>query len=132
MATYDPMNSVNSGKKVKMVFVVRDDLDMSLGKVASQVVHANTSLIMNRLDAPIWWERYDTWDQTGRKTVTLAANDEDTLVRIVNKCQQMKVPHVTIRDAGLTQVEEGTFTVVGIGPLDEQTAKKITGSLKLL
>ena len=37
-----------------------------------------------------------------------------------------------IRDAGMTQVEPGSVTALGIGPADDKKIDKITGKLKLL
>jgi PTH2 family peptidyl-tRNA hydrolase len=42
------------------------------------------------------------------------------------------LPTAIVRDAGLTQLESGTATCVGIGPAPTQIINKITNELKLL
>lgn len=118
--------------KAKIVLVIRNDLNMSEGKIVSQTSHAVADLIMNNEhSSPLYWELFDLWSQTGMKIVTLCCDSQDQITRIENTCKELKVPHTVVRDAGRTQVPEGSVTCMGIGPLAEQTAKKLTGNLAL-
>ncbi|MEM1676978.1 MAG: peptidyl-tRNA hydrolase [Nitrososphaerota archaeon] len=48
------------------------------------------------------------------------------------EAKNMNLPVAIIEDAGLTELEPGTSTAVGIGPAPAKEIDKITGSIPLL
>ena len=111
----------------KQVIVVRTDIKMSKGKIASQTAHAAVDA-SHKADK----KTLDAWKKEGQKKVILKVNSETDLIVLVEKCQKMKIKYSLISDAGRTEVEPGTITALGIGPDTEEKINKVTGSLPLL
>lgn len=112
--------------KYKLVILVRKDLNISCGKLAVQVAHAAVECAL-RADKEILKE----WLNEGGKKVVLRVNDINDLLTYYNKALENGLNAVIIRDAGLTELEPGTITCVGIGPDLEEKIDKITGNLLL-
>ncbi|MFH0830011.1 MAG: peptidyl-tRNA hydrolase Pth2 [Candidatus Aenigmatarchaeota archaeon] len=112
---------------MKQAIVLRTDLKMGKGKIASQASHASLSAFM-KADP----EKKAEWKEEGSKKVVLKVKDEDELMKIYGDAVRAKLPAVLIIDKGLTQVPESTATAVGIGPDEDAKIDKITGKLKLL
>jgi PTH2 family peptidyl-tRNA hydrolase len=110
----------------KQVILIRKDLDMSTGKIAAQSCHASLGSY-KKADKLI----IKKWDLNGQKKVVLEVNSEDEILKIFDKVKKEKIPCFLVKDAGLTELEPGTITALGIGPDDEKKIDKITGSLKL-
>ena len=111
----------------KQVIVVRKDLKMDKGKLAAQVAHASLEAYKKADINDI-----SEWEEEGMKKVVVAAKDINELMKIKDKAKAAKLPYAVIRDAGKTQLEPGTVTVIGIGPAEDGRIDKITGNLKLL
>jgi PTH2 family peptidyl-tRNA hydrolase len=113
-------------KKLKQVILIRTDLEMSKGKISTQVAHASVGA-MRMTDERIVkeWEKY-------AKKVVLKIRSEKELMEIYKKVKKSKMPCFLVKDAGLTQLKPGTVTALGIGPVEEEKIDKITGKLKLL
>jgi PTH2 family peptidyl-tRNA hydrolase len=114
----------------KQVIIIRKDLKLGTGKTASQVAHAaigsmKKALQTNSRDVKIW-------EKCGSKKVVLKVNSLEELKKIENAVRKEKIPYFLVVDAGLTQIEPGTVTALGIGPVKEEKINKITGSIKLL
>ena len=112
---------------IKQVIVIRNDLDLSVGKIAVQTAHASRAAARNAKK-----EIVKIWEVSGEKKVVLKAKDLDELKTLEEKCKKLKLPYALIRDAGLTEVKKGTITALGIGPDDEKKINKVTGSLPLM
>eukprot|EP00742_Colponemidia_sp_Colp-10_P001165 GILJ01001256.1.p1 GENE.GILJ01001256.1~~GILJ01001256.1.p1 ORF type:complete len:196 (+),score=21.03 GILJ01001256.1:2-589(+) len=131
--TSDPSVSLASfadSPRLKMVFLVRQDLGMGTGKVAAQVGHATLgtyklAMTMNPLAV-------HQWEADGGPKIVLRVKDQTELLDLVEKARGLSIPVCTIRDAGHTQVEPGSLTVCGIGPAPEDQLNAVTGHLKLL
>jgi peptidyl-tRNA hydrolase, PTH2 family len=48
------------------------------------------------------------------------------------KANELRIPSYLVADAGHTQIEAGSLTVLGMGPVTADQVNAITGSLKLL
>jgi len=111
----------------KQVIVIRSDLELSKGKLASHAAHASISAYKKAKP-----EAKKRWENEGQKKVVLMAKNLDELKKIKAKCDELKIPNTLIKDAGLTEIEPGTTTALGIGPDDEKKIDKVTGSLPLV
>jgi len=111
----------------KQVIVVRKDLRMDKGKIASQVAHASLEAY-KKTDENI----RKLWEEGGSKKIVLRVESPEKLIELKEKVRRMKIPYALIRDAGKTQVEPGTITSLGIGPVEEEVIDMVTKGLKLL
>ena len=112
---------------MKQAIVVRTDLKMNKGKIASQCAHA--SVLALRKSGKT---KSDAWLKQGMKKVVLKVKTENDLLKIYKKAKKEKIVCALITDAGLTQVSPGTLTAVGLGPDTDKKIDKITGKLKLM
>jgi PTH2 family peptidyl-tRNA hydrolase len=115
---------------LKQAVVVRNDLKMGKGKIAAQVAHASLSAAEEAMKRRETW--YDDWKSGGQRKVVLKVQSEEELSEMFRKAKAAKLPAALIEDRGLTQVEPGTVTCVGIGPGPDDAVDSITGKLKLL
>lgn len=114
---------------MKVVVVVRLDLDLSRGKMAVQVAHAAVMCAMeSRVRAKPWLDR---WLDEGQRKVVVKAPNLKTLGLLKEKALAEGMVAVLVQDAGLTEVEPGTVTVLGIGPAPDEAIDPITGHLPL-
>ena len=112
---------------MKQVLVVRTDLKMGKGKLATQCAHASIAAFLRATE--ITRER---WVASGMAKIVVKVSSEAELKRILASAKRAKLPSELIVDRGLTQIEPGTATAVGIGPAEDAAIDKITGKLKLL
>jgi len=115
---------------MKQVVVVRSDLKMGKGKLAAQVAHASFSAAEEARKKKDDW--FGTWQGEGQMKVVLKVQSEDGLRELFRKAKAAKLPTSLIEDRGLTQLEPGTVTCLGIGPGPDDAVDAITGKLKLL
>ena len=111
----------------KQVIAVRKDLKLSRGKLAVQVAHAS-------LDA---YKRSDrksreSWENDGSKKVVVGVAGLKDMEGLHRKACSLRFPCALIRDAGRTELAPGTVTALGIGPVKESDADRLTGNLKML
>lgn len=113
----------------KMVLVVRNDLKMGKGKVAAQCSHAAVSAYkqIQKRNPQVLKE----WEYCGQPKVVVKAPDEETLIELLTHAKMLGLTVSLIQDAGRTQIEPGSRTVLGIGPGPADLIDKVTGHLKL-
>jgi len=115
---------------MKQAIVVRSDLKMGKGKVAAQVAHASLATAeAAQLRKRSW---YEGWKVEGQAKIVLKVDSEEELNELFQKAKSAGLPATLIQDRGLTQVEPGTVTCLGIGPGPDAQVDGITGKLKLL
>lgn len=103
---------------------------MSTGKKCAQACHASVSSSnLVRIRDSVSWKK---WINSGQKKVILKAKTLDQLEEIQREVEREGIYNKLINDAGLTQLDPGTVTALGIGPVKEDLIDKITGDLKLL
>lgn len=115
---------------VKQVIVVRNDIKMGKGKLAAQVAHAAiAALKMAEERRPEWAKG---WLEEGQPKIVVKVRDLDELEDVYARALADDLPAAIVVDRGLTQLEPGTVTCVGIGPAPKDHLDEITGGLKLL
>ncbi len=78
------------------------------------------------------------WDENGEAKIALRLEeqtDEAAVTRLLimqAQAQSLGVVAELIHDGGITEVEEGTATVLGLGPAPKSVVDIITGRLSLL
>jgi peptidyl-tRNA hydrolase, PTH2 family len=115
---------------MKQVIVARTDLDMGKGKLAAQVAHASLSAADEAARRHEDW--YHEWRQEGQAKIVVKAGSEDELRELFKRAKSLRLPAYLVQDKGLTQLEPGTITCLGIGPGPDETIDSVTGKLKLL
>jgi PTH2 family peptidyl-tRNA hydrolase len=112
------------------VIAVRRDLDMGKGKIAVQVSHASISAAEEtRLKRPEWWRE---WLSEGQCKVVVKVSSENELQELERGAEELGLVSAIVHDRGLTQVDPGTATCIGIGPAPAEVVDKLTGMLPLL
>lgn len=110
----------------KQAILLREDIDMSKGKMIAQACHA--SLKAYRKSGR---EDRDQWEKQGEKKIALEVSEDEILERF-ERAKSRGLPAALIKDAGKTEIKPGTKTAVGIGPADESEIDSVTGDLKLI
>lgn len=123
--------SGNAGlfQEYKMVLLIRQDLEMSKGKIAAQCCHAVLSSYK-------FLQMYQSsvlarWEACGQPKVTLKVKDEKEMLTLMEKAREAGLCAKSIKDAGKTQIAPGSRTVAAIGPGPISIVDYITGHLKL-
>jgi peptidyl-tRNA hydrolase, PTH2 family len=114
----------------KQVIVVRKDLRMGIGKIASQVGHAAVLGVERSRKLNKSWLR--NWLNEGQPKIVLRVNSLKELLQVQSDAEDLMIPLVIIQDRGLTQIPTGTVTCIGIGPAPSDIIDKVTSELKLL
>jgi len=112
---------------MKQVIVIPMNLKMGKGKMVAQGAHASIAAYLKA-----GFLARKKWAATGMKKVVVKVKDEKELLEIQRAAEKRKIPNAIIIDRGLTQVEPGTITALGIGPDEDEKIDEITGKLKLL
>ncbi|MFH1972859.1 MAG: peptidyl-tRNA hydrolase Pth2 [archaeon] len=112
---------------MKQAILVRQDLQMPKGKLATQVAHASVEAVLKSNKTKV-----DEWVSMGmKKTVLKVANLEELKKYLAQaKAQNLKV--ALIKDAGKTVFNKPTITCLAIGPDREERIDSVTSKLKLL
>ena len=111
----------------KQVILARDDLRLPKGKLAAQCSHASVDAVIKSGGKMV-----ELWKKEGGKKVVLKVADEKELFKYMSMLENEGIKVALIRDAGLTVVEPGTVTCLGVGPDNEEKIDKITGKLKMV
>lgn len=120
-----------SNEEVKLMLVVRSDLGMTKGKIAAQCGHATLAvykaLVSNNEAAPL----LRRWECGGQAKVAVKCESEEELLLLQGQAISLGLVARVIRDAGRTQIQAGSATVLGVlGP--KSVVDQVTGGLKLL
>ena len=115
----------------KLMLCVRSDIKMTPGKIASQCAHAvhygtlfDKSLRDNRV---LGW----CWGVSKYKTVVVKLNGKNHMNNVYEKCKKNGINCGFVTDAGRTQVDTGTRTVLWVGPEENDRLREVTGDLKI-
>ena len=115
---------------MKMVLAVRTDLKMGKGKIAAQCSHAAVAAYKKaKKKCPSILKK---WENEGSRKIAVKVKEEDDLITLMAQAQSVDLVTALIRDAGRTQIEAGSKTVIAVGPGPEDLIDKVTGHLSLL
>jgi len=127
--------------KTKQVFIVRKDLNMRKGKIASQVAHGalafltrNGAWMDNMFSSiPPNYKEAREWMEESYTKITCSVDSEQELDEIYNKAKEAGLETHLVIDSGLTEFNGvPTKTIVAIGPHYADKIDPITKHLKLL
>lgn len=114
----------------KMILVVRNDLKMGKGKIAAQCGHAAVGAYQSAVKRSPKLVR--AWENSGCAKIAVRVETEAELMGTLRRAREAGLNVCLIRDAGRTQIEPNSKTVLGIGPAPCREIDQITGHLKLL
>ncbi|CAJ2510981.1 Uu.00g066060.m01.CDS01 [Anthostomella pinea] len=115
-----------ANEECKLVLVVRTDLGMTkacyktLSRAATKTPGAPAARILQR------------WERLGQAKIAVQTQSEDELLELMGRARSLGVTSEVIQDAGRTQIDPGSLTVLGVGPAPKSLVDQITGGLKLL
>ncbi|QPG93686.1 hypothetical protein C2857_001717 [Epichloe festucae Fl1] len=128
-------NSDDPNEECKLVLVVRTDLGMTKGKIAAQCSHATLAcykaLSRSNPDSP-QARVLKRWEKRGQAKVAVQIKSEKEMTELRWKALDLGLTAEVIEDAGRTQIDPGSLTVLGVGPGPKSLVDKVTGHLKLL
>jgi len=113
---------------VKLTLVVRADLGMGRGKIAAQVAHAAVAAVL----ANAGRRDFAAWLAEGQPKVVVKVSSAEQLLDVARRARAGGLPVELVRDAGRTQVPEGTATCCAVGPADSGAIDLVTADLALL
>lgn len=124
----------------KQVIVVRKDLNMRKGKIATQAAHASLGALLNRAGPAYEGEiRINVEDPAVRewlngryKKICVGVDSERELLEVYHAAIATGVNVKLIQDAGLTEFTEPTLTCLALGPDYSLRIDPLTGHLRLL
>lgn len=141
---------------IKQVIVIRKDLNMRKGKIASQAAHASMGAILpfmkwvsrpsSSLHSDVWMKHDNIpeifsvvvgylceWLNGKFTKICVSCDSEKELLDLYEKTSEKNIIACIIKDEGLTEFNNvPTKTAIAIGPWDSEEIDKITGHLKLL
>lgn len=125
---------------VKQIIVVRKDLHMKIGKIASQVAHAAMKFILdnnlsedhNKLFVELTEEEAH-WCEHSFTKIVVGCNSQDELEQLILQAEVRNIPVYPIIDEGRTEFNGiPTLTCAAFGPAEIVDLDRITKDLKLL
>lgn len=132
-------NHLPEADPIVMYLVVRESLNMSIGKTSAQCAHASQmlQLTFNVLERNLYTDQdfldkiyiYRGWLESSFRKVTLKADDKEW-VKVKNEISEEW--RITVVDAGLTEIPSGSETVIGIWPMHKSKRPKILTKLQVL
>ncbi|XP_052889659.1 uncharacterized protein LOC128297978 [Anopheles moucheti] len=129
-ALFAPISGGSSA--MKMVLVVRSDLGLKKGKIASQCAHAAVLCCMRASAGGPGKNKLEAWLMQGQPKIVLRVDSLQEMHLLTERAEAIGVIAEIVRDAGRTQVASGTETVLGLGPDRSAAIDSLVGSLKLL
>ncbi|XP_053946376.1 probable peptidyl-tRNA hydrolase 2 isoform X1 [Anastrepha ludens] len=120
----------NFSNNYKMVLVVRNDLKMGKGKIGAQCGHGAVGAYQKAVRRTPRLVR--AWESAGCAKIALRVESEREMMAIKHAAEANNLTTCLIRDAGRTQIEPNSKTVLAIGPASVEDIDKVTGHLKLL
>ena len=112
----------NKKHELIQYIIVNKDLNMSTGKIASQVGHVCTVCAVHSTVNHI--VEFDDWYNGEQKKIILQAHQ--------NVLEKLENNYYSIRDKGYTEIEPNSLTAVSLGIMTREQAEPIVKRLQLL
>lgn len=120
---------------MKQIFIMRKDLGMKSGKLATQVAHASSMIIKDiclegtekdKEDMELWINDFDY------RKIVLKTDSEESVLHYEKICKENNLNYFLVIDNGYTVFNgEKTITGIGIGPHDNEVVDRLFSELKL-
>src|SRR3989344_7030376 len=111
---------------MKQAILIRQDLNLPKGKLASQCSHAAVECTL-KSDK----NKVKDWHNQGMAKIVLKVKDLKELKFFNQFAKDAGLITALITDAGKTTIEPGTITCLGIGPDSDEKIDNIVKELKL-
>lgn len=123
-------SELESASAMKLVILVRMDLKMTPGKIASQCCHVALAAAQTAQEAdPV---RLIQWQSEGEPIIVLRVKDAAEMAALQRAARTAGLQTNLVSDAGRTEVVPGTQTVLSVGPASATAIDRVTGKLSLL
>lgn len=155
-----PAAPADADQECKLVLVVRTDLGMTkgtlhyrrpppapfpllgaaadgrlAGKIAAQCSHATLACFKALARAAPGTPQQHMlarWEKHGQAKIAVQVKSQDEMLELRRRARALGLTAEVIQDAGRTQIEAGSMTVLGVGPAPRSLVDQVTGDLKLL
>ncbi|KAK8086247.1 hypothetical protein PG994_001221 [Apiospora phragmitis] len=110
---------LKTNEECKLVLVVRTDLGMTKGKIAAQASHATLACFKTLSRFPAGTPQAQLlkrWERAGQAKIAVQVKSQQELMDLQARARALGLTAEVIADAGRTQIEAGSFTVLGVGP----------------
>lgn len=111
---------------LKQVIIVRSDLALSKGKVATQVAHASVEAVLVSGHGIV-----EKWHKQGMTKIVVEVGGKSELEKLIFTARNSGLVAVIVKDDGLTELTAKTVTCGAIGPDTTTKIDSITKNLKL-
>lgn len=118
---YLPTRTPN--RHLRLYLILNHDLKMSKGKALTQLAHALSHLYAHPT------QMIASWQQHGEPKILLKAGAK-RLAELHTALRGICAVH-RVYDAGRTQIPQGSFTCLCVGPVRKETVEEHLGSLKM-
>ena len=102
---------------MKLYFIINQELNMSAGKIATQVSHCTTQFVLENHHT----QEFKDWYNNGKTQTKIVLGGSQRLL------EELESHYISIRDNGLTEIDKGSLTCVCLG-----LHEKLEGGLKRL
>lgn len=130
-------NNNRKPDELVMYLIFNKDLKMSKGKIAAQAGHAVAGVLnmflLNMFTKMTKEDKYWEWVQGSQTKIALRA-DLEQITNICDQATKFNLFNYLVKDEGRTEVEPGSFTVLGLQPIEKNShfRKFFLSNLELL
>jgi PTH2 family peptidyl-tRNA hydrolase len=133
-------NKVSNEDRIKQVIIIRKDLHMRSGKIASQSAHASMKVFFDRM-RKIGPDNYQTgftedmesWFNGSFTKICVYVESEEEILELEKLANNANLPNAVITDNGWTEFHGvPTITCMAIGPTKSSLIDPITRELPLM
>ncbi|KAH8196495.1 hypothetical protein TruAng_009325 [Truncatella angustata] len=131
-----PLHNKNKEKKKSLVCKQYTDVHwFQTGKIAAQASHATLACyktLSRKSPTSPEGQLLKRWERNGQAKIAVQVKSQQELLDLMGKARSLGLTAEVIQDAGRTQIEAGSMTVLGVGPAPKSLIDQVTGGLKLL